>query len=97
MRDNVEAEGPEDYIRKSITVPFLDLALNEMKSRFTDLHTRTALGLQMVPSIIENNAPKLSPHPPSTESLDPPLDNSFAMAIINSTLQFCYPTNNLSE
>jgi hypothetical protein len=22
MRDNVEAEGPEDYFRKSITVPF---------------------------------------------------------------------------
>jgi hypothetical protein len=25
MRDNVEAEGLEDYFRKSITVPFLDL------------------------------------------------------------------------
>jgi hypothetical protein len=23
MRDNVEAESPEDYFRKSITVPFL--------------------------------------------------------------------------
>ena len=31
MRDNVEAEDPKDYIRKSITVPFLDYALNEMK------------------------------------------------------------------
>jgi len=68
MRDNVEAriciykslveaEGPEDYIRKSITVPFLDYALNEMKTRFTSLHARTALGLQLVPSIIENIAP----------------------------------------
>ena len=57
MRDNVEAEGPEDYFRTSITVPFLDYALNEMKTRFTDLHTRTALGLQLVPSIIENIAP----------------------------------------
>ena len=57
MRDNVEAEGPEDYIRKSITVPFLDYALNEKKTRFTDLHTRTDLGLQLVPSIIENIAP----------------------------------------
>ena len=53
MRDNVEAEGPENYFRTSITVPFLDYALNEMKTRFTDLHTRTAL----VPSIIENIAP----------------------------------------
>ena len=44
MRDNVQVEGPEDYIRKSITVPFLDYTLNEMKSRFTDLHARTTLG-----------------------------------------------------
>jgi hypothetical protein len=54
MRDNVEAESPEDYFRKSITVPFLYCTLTEMKTRFTALHTRTALGLQLVPSIIEN-------------------------------------------
>ena len=43
MKDNAE-----DYFRKSIPVPFLDYALNEMKTRFTDLHGRTALGLQLV-------------------------------------------------
>ena len=53
MRDNVEAESPEDYFRKSITVPFHYYTLNEMKKRFTDLHGRTALGLQLVPSINE--------------------------------------------
>jgi hypothetical protein len=42
LRDNVEAESPEDYFRKSITVPFLYCTLNEMKTRFTDLHARTA-------------------------------------------------------
>ena len=57
MRDNVEAECQEDYIRKPQTVHFLYYALNEMKTRFTDLHARTALGLQLVPSIIENIAP----------------------------------------
>ena len=57
MRDNVEAEGPEEYFRKSITVPFFDYALNEKKAKFTDLHARTALGLQLVPSIIEIIAP----------------------------------------
>jgi hypothetical protein len=31
MRDHVEAEG-EDYFRKSITVPFLEYTLNEMKT-----------------------------------------------------------------
>ena len=48
---------PEDYFRKSITVPFLDYALKEMNTRFTDLHARTAKGLQLAPSIIENIAP----------------------------------------
>ena len=54
MRDNVEAESPEDYFRKSITVPFLYCMLNEMKTRLTELHARTASGLQLVPSIIRH-------------------------------------------
>ena len=57
MRDNVEAESPEDYFGKSITVPFFNYMLYEMKTRSTDIHARTALGLQVVPSIIENIAP----------------------------------------
>jgi hypothetical protein len=71
MRDNVGAEGPEDYLRKSITVPFLDYALNKMKTRFTDLYARTALGLQLVPSIIENNMlhSEAPPPPPRQQSL----------------------------
>jgi hypothetical protein len=54
MRTNVQSEGPENYFRKSITVPFLDYTLNEMKTRFPALalHARTALGLQLVPYII---------------------------------------------
>jgi hypothetical protein len=48
-------QSPEDYFRKSITVPFLYCMLNEMKTRFTDLHARTALGLQLVrkPLVVE--------------------------------------------
>ena len=52
MRDNVQSEGPEDYFRKSIPIPFLDYTINEMKTRFTDLHARAALGLQLVPSVM---------------------------------------------
>ena len=52
MRDNVQSEGPEDYFRKSITVSFINYTINEMKTRFTDLHTRAALGLQLVPSVM---------------------------------------------
>ena len=72
MRDNVQAGGPEDYFRKSITVPFPGYSLNKMKTRFTNFHARTALGLQLVLSIIENITPYLIP-PPSKESLDAPL------------------------
>jgi hypothetical protein len=43
MRDNVEAESPEDYFRKSISVPFIYCTLNEMKTRFTYLHARTTV------------------------------------------------------
>ena len=57
MRDNVQAGGPKDFFRKSITVPFLGYTLNEMKTRFTNLHIGTTLGLQLVSSIIENIAP----------------------------------------
>ena len=70
MRDNVEAESPEDYFRKSITVSFLYCTLNEMKTRFTDLHARTRFGTT-VGSI--NYWSIAEPPPPSTESLDPPL------------------------
>ena len=89
MRDNAE-----DYFRKSIPVPFLDYALNEMKTRFTDLHFRTALGLQLVPSTIENIAPYkmyLSP-PPPTESLDPPLGNQIVSLTFDSK-HFAYTFN----
>ena len=64
-------QSPEDYFRKSITVLFLYCTLNEMKSWFTDLHGRTALGLQLVPSIIEKIAPQPPPppSPPRQQSL----------------------------
>ena len=54
-------QSPQDYFRKSITVPFRYCTPKEMKTRFTYLHARTALGLQLVPSIIENIAAQLSP------------------------------------
>ena len=56
MRDNVQAEGPEDYFRKSITVPFLYCTLNEMKTRFTNLPPPEPLWFHLL-SIIENIAP----------------------------------------
>ena len=67
MRDMLK-QSPEVYFRKSITVLVLYCTLTEVETRFTDLHARIALGLQLVQSIIEIIAPQLSP---PTESLDP--------------------------
>jgi hypothetical protein len=55
MRDNVEESGR--LLKEVNNCTFLYCMLNEMKRRFTDLHARTALGLHLVPSIIENIAP----------------------------------------
>ena len=63
MRDNVQAGGPEDYFRKSITVPFLYCTLNEMKTRFTNLPPPEPLWFHLL-SIIENIAPLSEPPPP---------------------------------
>ena len=60
MRDNVQAGGPEDYFRKSITVPFLYCTLNEMKTRFTNLPPPEPLWFHLL-SIIENIAPLSEP------------------------------------
>jgi hypothetical protein len=49
------ADVYHSHFRKSITVPLLYCTLNEMKTRFNDLHARTALGLQLVPSIINSS------------------------------------------
>jgi len=76
MRTNDQSEGPEDFFKKSITVPFLDYTLNEMKTSFPALHTRTALGLQLVPYIIENIAPKLSPAPSRVSGSTPGCDGN---------------------
>jgi hypothetical protein len=65
MRDNVRAEGPEDYFRKSITVPFLDYTLNEMTTRQNRFGTTVgSIYYWKYCSITD---------PPSKESLYPPL------------------------
>jgi hypothetical protein len=55
MRDNVEAKSGR-LLRKSITT-FSLLYAKWNENKVYDLHARTALELQLVPSIIENIAP----------------------------------------
>ena len=74
-------QSPEVYFRKSITVLVLYCTLTEVETRFTDLHARTALGLQLtlIPSIIENIAPQPSPPPVNRVSGSPPVVASISV------------------
>lgn len=55
QRNNIPADTPEDYYKKSISIPMLDHLLEEMKTRFSDLHQRAALGLMLVPTELETS------------------------------------------
>ena len=68
MRDNVEAESPEDYFRKSITVPFLYCTQKQGLPTYTP---ELLWDYSWFHQLLKNIAPQLCP-PPSTESLDPP-------------------------
>ena len=50
QRANMPAETVEEYYRKAVAIPFLDHLLQEMNSRFSDLHEKATLGLMLVPS-----------------------------------------------
>ena len=51
-RENIPAQTPSDYYRRTVTIPVLDHLISQMKSRFTE-HQRTALlGLNLIPSIL---------------------------------------------
>ena len=52
QRSNVEAEVPEVYYRRSLTIPFLDHLLHELEDRFSSNAKVATLGLCLVPSII---------------------------------------------
>ena len=52
--DNVPAEDPKEYYKRSITIPFLDHLLTQLEERFSGDHQRVALGLSLVPSVMKN-------------------------------------------
>ncbi len=60
-RNNTPADGPEEYYKRSVTIPFLDHLLNELDTRFSCLHERAAVGMSLVPSVMLSR--------PSTEEL----------------------------
>ena len=52
-RSNIPAESVEDCFKKVVSIPFVDYLLQEMDTRFSDLHKHATLGLMLVPSELE--------------------------------------------
>lgn len=51
-RDNVPAQTPAEYYRRTITIPVLDHLISEIDRRFSEHHKRALLGLNLIPSIM---------------------------------------------
>ena len=51
-QDNIPAQTPSQYYRRTVTIPVLDHLISEMNRRFSE-HQKTAfLGLNLIPSIL---------------------------------------------
>ena len=51
-RDNIPSDTPEEYFRRSITIPFLDQLIQHLSSRFSALQSTAVRGLCLVPSVL---------------------------------------------
>lgn len=54
QRANAEADSPEEYYRRNLTVNFVDTLISEMDSRFGELQKKTVLGLKLVPAVMND-------------------------------------------
>ncbi|XP_014675618.1 PREDICTED: 52 kDa repressor of the inhibitor of the protein kinase-like [Priapulus caudatus] len=51
-RENTPADTPSDFFKRAVTIPLLDHIINEMQSRFTELHCTALKGIALVPSAL---------------------------------------------
>ena len=51
-RDNVASQTPSEHYKRSLTIPFLDYLVQELKSRFTSLHQAALQGMCLVPAAL---------------------------------------------
>ena len=49
-RANTPAATPQQYFHRTVTIPFIDHLLTEMKTRFSPMQQRAANGLSLIPS-----------------------------------------------
>ncbi|XP_062504805.1 52 kDa repressor of the inhibitor of the protein kinase-like [Corticium candelabrum] len=59
-RDNVPAETPEEYYRRSLGIPYLEELVAQLQARFSSLGKICAEGLHLIPPIIcQDREPEL--------------------------------------
>ena len=49
QRDNVPAHTPEEYYKRSLTIPFLDHMLSHLETRFSHMQQKAMTALQILP------------------------------------------------
>ena len=51
-RSNTPGDTPEEYYRRTISIPFLDTLLSHLESRFSDIQQKSVNGMKIVPSVL---------------------------------------------
>ena len=49
-RENAPANIPEEYYRRTLTVPFIEHMLSHMEMHFTELQQKAVMALKIIPS-----------------------------------------------
>lgn len=51
-RDNVPADSPSEYYRRSISIPLVDHLISELDGRFSSHHQKALQGMYLVPTVL---------------------------------------------
>ena len=52
QRDNTPGDTPEEYFRRTLTIPFIDELLQHLETRFSPLQSKAIQGLRLVPTVL---------------------------------------------
>ena len=53
MKNNVHLADPNQYYRVAVTTKFLDHLLSELTDRFTDMHSKVAMRVTLIPGMMK--------------------------------------------
>ncbi len=80
-RSNTPGDTPEEYYRRTLSIPFLDQLITHLESRFSDIQQKAIQGMRLVPSVlVDPSIPKcdcsdlLEDDLPSSSSLEAELN-----------------------